>query len=100
MALSHLLSRMISYITELFRRADPVQRVSSSVTMDNYVITIVIDRQDSSVLRKRVHSDLNTSNDRHQVSKTLTVGNASSIHVPDSAYDPQSSLYNSFGHNV
>jgi len=94
------MERLLAYFTHLFRTTlneDPsftVMHSTSSVSVDDYIITISIDKRP--VLGKRSYTD--ASQYRQTVAKTDVNSNASSIAIKDPQYASDTNLYNTFGH--
>lgn len=94
------MERLLAYFTHLFRTTlneDPsftIMHSTSSVSVDDYIITISVDKRP--VLGKRAHS--NEPQYRHNMAKTDVNSNASSIAMKEPQYTYETNLYNTFGH--
>jgi len=94
------MERLLAYFIHLFRTTlneDPsftVMHSTSSVSVDDYIITISIDKRP--VLGKRSHTG--EPQYRHTMAKTEMNGNASTIAMKDPQYACDTNLYNTFGH--
>ena len=94
------MDKLLAYFIQLFRTTlseDPsftVMHSTSSVSVEDYIITISVDKRP--VLGKRSHTG--EQQYRQTMAKTDENSNASSIAMKDPQYVSDTNLYNTFGH--